>query len=220
MINNTWTKPELISFSSRDSYGDGCPFMSPGGEVLYFSSFRALEKGSKSGRERIWNVKRQGDGWAEPQAVGQDVNIMNLHWQTSVSADRNLFFSTDQGMMRSRFVNGQHQKPERVEQVMHPKYIGGTPYIAPDESYFIFSSDKLPYSLGKRDLYIGYRKKNGTWTDPVHLGNIINTTQHDLCPIITYDGKYLLYLSWQDERPGVYWFPAHFIEELKPKELR
>jgi Tol biopolymer transport system component len=219
MVDNIWTTPELVSFSSLDSYGDGCPFMMQGGEILYFSSFRALEKGGKSGRERIWYVKRQGSGWGEPQPVGQDVNTMDLHWQTSVSANRNLFFSTDQGVMRSRFTNGKHQKPEKITLIMNSKYIGGTPYIAPDESYFIFSSDKLPHGLGKRDLYIGYRKKDGTWTDPIHLGDTINTIQHDLCPIVTYDGKYLLYLSWQKERPGVYWFPAYFIEELKPKEL-
>jgi len=220
MVNNIWTTPELVSFSSLDGYGDGCPFMMAGGEILYFSSFRALEKGGKSGRERIWYVKKRGDAWGEPQPVGKDVNTMDLHWQTSVSANRNLFFGTDQGMMRSQFVNGKHQKPEKITRIMNSEYIGGMPFIAPDESYFIFSSDKLPHGLGKRDFYIGYRKKDGTWTDPIHLGDTINTPHHDLCPIVTYDGKFLLYLSWQKERPGVYWFPARFIEELKPKELK
>lgn len=219
VVNKVWTTPELVSFSSLDSYGDGCPFMMAGGEILYFSSFRALEKGGKSGRERIWHVKKQGEKWGEPQPASKDVNTMDLHWQTSVSANRNLFFSTSQGMMRSRFVNGKHQKPEKLTRIMNAKYIGGNPFIAPDESYFIFSSDTLPQGLGKRDLYIGYRKEDGTWTDPIHLGNKINTPQHDLCPIVTYDGKFLLYLSFKKERPGVYWFPARFIEELKPKGL-
>ena len=156
----------------------------------------------------------------EPYPAGRDINTMDLHWQTSVSENRTLYFGTDQGIMRSRFVNGQHQKPEKVEDIMHPKYIGGTPFIAPDENYLIFSADDLPDGLGNRDLYIGYRRKDGTWTDPVHLGNTMNTPQHDLCPIVTYGGKYLLYLSWQKERPGVYWFPARFIDELKPKELK
>jgi hypothetical protein len=219
LVNNIWTIPKLVSFSSLDSYGDGCPFMMPGGEILYFSSFRALEKEGTSGRERIWYVKRYGDKWEQPLPVGEEVNRMNLHWQTSISADRNLFFSTDQGIMRSQFLNGKHQEPEKITLIMNPNYIGGNPFIAPDESYFIFSSDKLPHGLGKRDLYIGYRKEDGTWTDPIHLGNTINTPQHDLCPIVTYDGKFLLYLSWQQETPGVYWFPARFVEELKPIEF-
>jgi len=66
MVNNIWTTPELVPFSSLDSYGDGCPIMMPGREILYFNSFRALEKGGKSGRERIWYVKKQGEGWGEP----------------------------------------------------------------------------------------------------------------------------------------------------------
>lgn len=138
LVNNIWIRPALVPFSSLNSYGDGCPFIMPGGEILYFSSFRALAKGGESGRERIWYVKRKENGWGEPKPAEQVVNTMDLHWQTSISANRNLFFSTEQGIMRSRFING----------------------------------------------------------------------------------KYLLYLSWQKERPGVYWFPAHFIEELKPKEVK
>jgi hypothetical protein len=219
-INDVWTAPQAVPFSSLDSYGDGCTSMTQDGKVLYFNSFRALTEGGRSGRERIWVVDRQGGQWGEPRPVGRDVNSLDLHWQISVASNRTLFFGTDQGIMLSRFINGQHQKPEKVEDVMHPKYIGGTPYIAPDESYIIFSADELPDGLGNRDLYIGYRRKDGTWTDPVNLGNIINTPQHDLCPIITYDGKYLLYLTWRNERPGVYWYPARFIEDLRPKEFK
>jgi hypothetical protein len=220
LVDDIWTAPKLVPFSSLDSYGDGCPFMIPGGEMLYFSSFRALEEGGRSGRERIWYVRRQGDRWGKPQPAGHNVNATELHWQTSVSADRTLFFGTDQGIMRSRFANGEHQKPEAITVSMNPRYVGGTPFIAPDESYLIFSSDALPHSIGKRDLYIGYRSEDGTWTDPVHLGDTINTQEHDLCPIVTYDGAFLLYLSWRHERPGVYWISAGFIEEFRRKELR
>ena len=218
LINNKWTEPELVPFSSPESYGDGCPFMLPDGKVLYFSSFRSLKKGGKSGRERIWYVERQGDAWGEPTPVSEYVNKTDLHWQHSVSENRSLYFSTDQGIMRSQFVSGKHQKPEKITEVMNPEYVGGTPYISPDENYIIFSSDRLPGSLGKRDLYIGYRKNDGTWSDPIHLGNMINTPQHDLCPIVTYDGKYLLYLSMRADRQGIYWISADFIEKLKPQD--
>ena len=219
LVDNIWTAPVLVPFSSLDSYGDGCPFLMVDGKVLYFNSFRALEKDGKSGREKIWYVEKQGDKWGKPRPVGEDINKLDLHWQTSVSANRNLYFGTDQGIMRSQFLNGKHQKPEKITQIMNSKYTGGTPFVAPDESYIIFSSDNLPDSQGRRDLYIGYRRKNGSWTDPVHLGNTINTQHHDLCPIITYDGKFLLYLSRRNNRSGVYWFPARFIEELKPEGL-
>ena len=180
---------------------------------MAFVSFK--ENGNPSTRV----LEKQGDKWGKPQPVGEDINILDLHWQTSVSANRNLYFGTDQGIMRSQFLNGKHQKPEKITQIMNSKYTGGTPFVAPDESYIIFSSDNLPDSQGRRDLYIGYRRKNGSWTDPVHLGNTINTQHHDLCPIITYDGKFLIYLSRRNNRSGVYWFPARFIEELKPEGL-
>lgn len=218
-VNTSWTEPELVSFSSLNSYGDGCPFMLANGKILYFNSFRELKKGDNSDRERIWYVEKQGNKWGDPQPVGEEINKLDLHWQISLSANRNLYFSTDQGIMRSQYVNGTHQKPEEITTIMNSKYIGILPFIAQDESYIIFSSDQLPNCLGKKDLYIGYRKMDGTWTDPIHLGNTINSSNHDLCPIITFDGKFLLYVSWRQIDAGVYWAPADFIEKLKPDDI-
>ncbi|MBA3768590.1 MAG: PD40 domain-containing protein [Acidobacteria bacterium] len=59
-----------------------------------------------------------------------------------------------------------------------------------NESYIIFSSRRAG-GLGNSDLFVSFRQKDGTLAEPVNLGASINTDQHEFCPIVTPDGKYL-----------------------------
>jgi Tol biopolymer transport system component len=91
-------------------------------------------------------------------------------------------------------------------------------FIAPDESYLIFSSADRKYGLGNADLYICYKKSNGKWTTPMNLGSKINSPSEEFCPMISKDGKYLFFLSFRSGKSYPYWVSAKIIEELRPKK--
>ena len=59
----------------------------------------------------------------------------------------------------------------------------GNSFIAPDESYMIFSSEGNTSGFGQADLYISFNQ-NGYWSIPVNLGSEINSAQNDFCPTI------------------------------------
>ena len=49
------------------------------------------------------------------------------------------------------------------------------PFIAPDESYLIFTSDRKG-NFGGGDLYISFHNiDTDTWTEPINMGAPINT---------------------------------------------
>jgi outer membrane protein OmpA-like peptidoglycan-associated protein len=73
-----------------------------------------------------------------------------------------------------------------------PKYSVGHPAISSAGDTLIFTSDK-PGGLGETDLYMSLRK-NGQWSDPVNLGNKINTAGKDEFPCLTNNG-YLIFAS-------------------------
>jgi len=74
--------------------------------------------------------------------------------------------------------------------------------------------------MGNIGLYVSYQLKNSSWTEPKHLGNLINSKGNEVCPLVTSDNKYLFYLSNRTGEYHVYWVNAKFIEELKLKELK
>ena len=70
-------------------------------------------------------------------------------------------------------------------------------------------------------MYVYFKKEDGTWTNPINLGNNINTSLNEKGPRITADGAYLFF--GRDERdiePGlanIYWVSTEVIEKLRPK---
>jgi Tol biopolymer transport system component len=83
-----------------------------------------------------------------------------------------------------------------------------TPYIAPDGRYLIFSRYD-PKNSSTIRLYISYAEDNGGWTQSALIAKI----RYGLCPVVTPDGKYLLFLS---SPQTVSWMNTEFIEALRP----
>ena len=71
-------------------------------------------------------------------------------------------------------------------------------FIAPDESYLIFSSFGREDEQGGGDLYIAYRNEDGTWNKAVNMGKKINSDKMDYCPFVTVDEKYLFFTSQRE----------------------
>lgn len=210
---NKWSEPEVVSFSGQ--YSDDVPFLSPDNRRLYFVSRRPAGQDDNSNRERIWfSSKDNEDTWSEPEMISPVVNSEHIHWQFSVAEDYSIFYNSAEGIKLSEYVNGEYQNPKLVKEVLNENYLGGNPFISPKKDYIIFSSEQLPDTKGKSDLYIGFRNENGFWSDPINLGDNINGPKNDLCPIVSPDGKILFYVK-QEDVYDIYWVSADFIDRLK-----
>ena len=199
-----WTPPKFAPFSVPD-YGDGEPFFSPDGKKLYILSMRPIPPKEKPGKENIWVMDKQGDGWSEPRPLDPVVNDFYMHWQFSVDKAGNLYFG-GRGIHCARFVKGKYQKPEKIMD-------GLCPFITPDGDYLLFSAEsKKNRSL---DLFISFKQADGTWSQPRNLGEGINTGANDICPVVSPDGKYLFFISGRNGVEGVYWVDARIIDKLK-----
>ncbi len=208
--NGVWTQPKNVAFSvSITDYRD--PFVSPSGDKLFFLSKGKLPGSQLPEKENIWFVERSGKGWGEPRPVNEDVNALDLHWQISVAADGDLYFSSGTDgigdIYVSKYQNGDYVKPAVLDAPVNTSGLELTPYIAPDESYLIFARLEDPNSSPR--LFISYAGSNGDWGEPV----LLDTISYGLCPAVSPDGDYLFYLSRPD---SVSWMNTGFIRELRP----
>ena len=215
--NGRWTPPEPAPFLS--GYGEGEPIFSPDGHRLYFLSMRPLTPGAEPGKENIWYVEREGEGWSEPRPVDPAVNDYGHHWLFSVSGSGTLYFSSirdggygDRDLYRSRMVNGTHQPPENLGPVLNSDGMEHTPFIAPDESYILFASTGHGDHPGMFHFLISYRDADGGWSPPQALDRVTEPVTDPLCPLVTADGRFLFFIGSGD----VWWTRADFIEEMRP----
>jgi Tol biopolymer transport system component len=155
--------------------------------------------------------------------------------QQTITSNGTLYFMAhlsgplnDAGIFRAEFAGGTYGKPEALSQSINlAPFLNWTPFIAPDESYLIFSSNRNDPSRDTGDLYISRRLADGSWTDPVSLGEPVNSPSQERFPSVSRDGKYLFFTRWTpDYDEDVFWVSATSIQALQgntnwvPKEQK
>jgi hypothetical protein len=205
--NDHWTSPDTVSFSTTRSAEEA--IYSPDGSRVYYYAYNPPNP--VGGADLCYSVKN-GAVWSEPVNLGPPLNTTQNEYHPCVVADSSIYFENGVGKIcYSKYQNGAYQPRVLMPPLFNdPNMAWGNPYVSPDEGYFIFNSSR-PGGFGGTDLYISYKKPDGTWTNPKNLGNIINTSTNECGSEITDDSLYMTFVSNND----VYWVGSGFIDSLR-----
>jgi Tol biopolymer transport system component len=162
-------------------------------------------------------MNKTESGWSEPQHLDAPFGGAGIMYATT-SLNGNMYFTkndeTPWAIYVSRYVDGAYQTPEKLGSAINKGYEEAYSYIAPDESYIIFSAMNRPDGYGARDMYISFRRDDGSWTESINLGNKINTTYNDFMPFMTTDGMYFIFTR-SITNDDLYWCDTKFIDQLR-----
>ena len=182
--------------------------------------------------------------WSEPYPLDSNINTELFEGCVSVAESGNIYYCSDRygkdgdwGILVSKLENGEYLNPERLPAPANSDFFEGHPYIAPNESYILFSSNREG-GYGDVDIYVSFNDNN-IWSEPKNLGDKVNTPSHEVAPYVSPDGKYLFFCSFKLNpldygnnkftyvelknilnEPGngngdIYWVEADFIYGLK-----
>lgn len=213
-INGKWNEPHPASFSVKNSY-EGGPVISGGGNKLYIYRGKAAPPGGRADTIKIICYTKQNNKWVNPETISDGV----FH---SVADNGTIYFITtpQSGIQKRVFKNGSYSEPELLNQEINlPGSMNWTPFIAPDESYLIFS--RLYEGGDYGNLFISfYDTVNDEWKDTIKLDDVINTSSQERFPTITSEGKYLFFnRNISDMNDDIFWVNAGIINKLKEKVL-
>lgn len=201
--NGEWSTPEVAPFSGQ--YHDADVAISPDGESMFFVSNRPASAGIEAREDTdIWVMHRSPDGWGEPEHLDRLASD-GYEWFPTVTRSGTIYFGSERragnhgpagtsDLWRARLVNGSYTEPENLGDAINTAGQDIEGYIAPDESFLIFSSNGRPDTRGSYDLYISYQR-DGQWTEPRNLGDTINSDGWDFGAKISPNGKYLFFTS-------------------------
>ncbi|MEW6982568.1 TolB family protein [Colwelliaceae bacterium 6471] len=170
---------------------------------------------------------RTENGWSERKSLGpmfdrKDWGIMRL----SASAKGTYVFDdykSNDEIRISRVIDGERQAPEKLGPEINTGKWTAHPFIAPDESYLIWDSEREG-GFGDSDLYISFKQKDGSWGSAINMGPEVNSDKWDAYASVTPDGKYILFNRRIDDgtdnekmNVDIYWVDAQIIAMLRTK---
>ncbi len=213
--NGVWSEPELLPINENFSGAEA--MISPDGNTLYFMSRRPVSEGANAeGDINYWISTRVEDGWGEPEFLGSGMMYVS-------QADSGPIYFTDISTSGQQFVvsqdisDGAFLDKERVD-ISAANYRNNShPFIAPDESYLIFNA--TPRGKGNTDMFIMFKVKDGAWSEPLSLGDEINTNSDELIGMVTPDGQYFFFTRFSAGTSDIYWVGADFIETLRAQAI-
>ncbi len=215
-IKGQWKASEI------SPYG-GMPAFSPDGKQLFFLPFDTeKEKG-------LYMIEKQGESWSEPKSINLIARYPELKYIYGPSITNNgtlYFFAHAEGLgslnnfgiYRSELINGEYAKPELLPPSVNvgEGVLNWTPFIAPDESFLLFSSSRFTSETDFGDIYVCFRRPDGSWTDAISLGTTINSGRQERFPSLSPDGKYLFFTRWiYPGNEDVMWVSSGIIDELR-----
>jgi hypothetical protein len=215
--NGNWSQPVKILVHDIYSFND--PFLTPDNNRLFFISNRSFTGTGPKKDYDIWYIQRQGGRWSEPINAGRNINSDRNEYYISFTTAGKMYFSSNTldnegannfDIYSSETMNGVFQPPLKLGPGINTSHYEADVFVALDESYVVFSANR-PGGLGSGDLYVSFRRADGTWTLSKSLGNIINTVTDDFCPYVSPDGKYLFYASQGD----IYWVSTDVIRKMR-----
>ncbi len=216
-----WTIPELFYPFESEKISIDAPFFSPDSKRLYFLAKQLTDDKDIKPLEQVWYVEADDDTWSEPVVLPSFLDEYKIHMQFSVASDYSLYFKSrhesgygDSDIYVSRFVDGEYLTPENLSENLNTKDNEMTPFIAPDESYLLFSRNQTKPSFTDSDLFISIQNDDGSWGEAEKLDKTINSDNNESCPVISPDGKYLFFNSDRKYLFEIYWTKAGFLEEV------
>lgn len=200
-MNNKWTEPKVAGFSA-DCYSTE-PAFSPDGKYLYYSSSKGMQNIKQYS---IWRVEKIGNEWGNAKKVIDIADPKVWEFHPTITKGGTVYFCywdslTQAGSIyKSKYAKGVYSKPEKVILPFAGQVNNTNPFVDPDEKYIIISANGQN-SKGGYDVYISYKKKDGSWSSPINFGDKLNTKGDDDSFDISPDGRFL-FMYKQDD---VYW---------------
>lgn len=240
--NGKWLKPEVFKFCTHSKYKYLEPFVTSDGKKLFFVTDRPV-KGEEPGSFDIWvSEKNELNEWTEPYKLDAPVNTAENDFFPTVTKNGTIYFTALDTMMkeefiyRSKFVNGEYTKPEKLNEKVNGGRARFNVTIASDESYIIVPTYGTNDAPRNTNYFIVFRNENDQWSEPINMEPYLKS-EGGWSASISPDQRYLffmasktvkkdnitltenklkeLYNAPQNGNPDIYWIKADFIEDLR-----
>ncbi|MCK5705289.1 MAG: OmpA family protein, partial [Cyclobacteriaceae bacterium] len=200
---------ERLSNNVNSQHQETRPLIAPDGKTLYYS--RANHPGNIGGEKDendIWysELNSETNEWNKSKNIGKPLNNKGPNYISSITPDGNAmtvllgnqYTKRDKmkpGVSVSTKISDGWSKPQPLD-IINPliETTDGNYFLANSRKVLIMAIDRFD-AYGRKDLYISFLQRDNKWTEPLNLGNDINTVHTESSPYLAADNETLYFSS-------------------------
>lgn len=199
-----FSAPELLSDTINSRAEESYPLYSARDSTLYFvRTLFSANTGGGSGGQDIWYSKKTAQGgWSVPTNL-EPLNNRRNNAVVGVSRTGSTLYllndygSENPGLAFSFRQDDRWLAPSDISIPSLANKLGSYYgiYVTPSEDIAVLSMQQAN-ALGQEDLYVSFKDPaTGQWSEPLHLGEIVNTEGYEISPFLSEDKKMLFFAS-------------------------
>lgn len=165
----------------------------------------------------VYVCRKEGEVWSKPYGINVSIVSEGNMDVVGLSADGNtmLLAVSDEfasNIYKSVYENDRWNPAESLGKPINSRYYESHASFSPDSKSIYFTSNRNE-SIGAMDVFRSDLQEDGTWGDPVNLGENINTQLNEEIPMISPDGNRIYFSSQGHNSMGGF---DIFYSELQP----
>ncbi|HEY0652804.1 MAG TPA: OmpA family protein [Chryseosolibacter sp.] len=202
---------EALDKNVNSEYSELNPLLSPDGKTLYFS--RKNHPGNIGGvndKEDIWYSELDSTGhWMIAKNMGPKFNNESPNFvntiqsvtpdgRTAIMVLGNKYLPNGKmmaGVSTSSNVGGVWSAPKPLNITNDYNFNEKANYFMTNNRQTLILSVEREDSQGDRDLYVSFMGPDSIWSEPLNLGDVVNSASEESAPFLAADDKTLYYSS-------------------------
>lgn len=191
---------------SSDKYEETNPIISSDGKMLYFVR-KDCDLNIDTDKDDIWYSTKDNNGnWNTAKNMGRPLNNKDYNFIISASPDNNTLllgnrYAADGLSMigsgvsiANKGIDGwEIPKPLVIKEYKNVnKYVG---YFLSNDNKHLLMTVEREECIGLKDIFVSFLEQDGTWSKPIHTGNVLNSVGEEANPFLAADGKTLYFSS-------------------------
>ncbi len=211
-----FVNPDVVSYEIPGNVNSPTPEIkplpSPDGKYLFFSrSFHPDNVGGEDDQEDIWYSEWDASGkkWKDPVNAGKPVNTPDPNFISTITPNGLIVLGNrykksgrlTSGVSTTRMdEDGYFEVPTNLEIAKYMNVAEKADFYMLDNELVLLMAIDDGHSIGEMDLYASFLLEDGTWTQPLNLGETINSKGNEEGPYMAPDGKTIYFST--DGRSG------------------
>ncbi len=200
---------ERLSDNVNSQYIETRPIIAPDGKTLYYSRSNHPENiGGEKDENDIWysEFNSTTGKWDQSKNVGEPLNNKGANYVSSITPDGsamtvllgNKYTGSNKmkpGVSVSTKTGEEWSVPQPLDIInAHIETTDGNYFLANNRKVLIMAIDRYD-AFGGKDIYVSFLQRDNRWTEPMNLGNDINTANLESSPYLAADNETLYFSS-------------------------